>query len=218
MPNLSDIKIAENKYDVADADQLPEQRGGYQPLLQPGDYEFQLPSGVAGLWEPTNDGKNLKLSFYEEPLIVSRASNPQDVGLGYRGQLNTVPLNRAKKGEPPVLVDDLTNLLRFGFKDAQKVTSKTGLATAVNSHAGQFFKAKVEWSAKCDASKTRFLQAEDNTSVEDPSGAKGCGTKLYESKIPRNPDGSYPERFACPQCGAYLRAFGNITRFRPPSE
>lgn len=218
MANLSDVKIAENKYDVADADQLPEQRGGYQPLLQPADYEFQLPANVAQLWEPTASGKDLKLSFYEEPLTVSRATNPADIGLSYKGQLNTVPLNRARKGEPEVLVDDLTNLLRFGFKDNQKITSKTALAAAINSHAGQFFKAKVEWSAKCNSNQTRYLQAEDGTSVEDASGTKGCGAKVYERSIPRNPDGTYQERFACTQCGAYLRAFGNVMRFRPVSE
>jgi hypothetical protein len=217
MAKLSDVTIAENTYEAPA--EIPEQRGGFKPLLQPGDYEFQLPQNLKDLWEPTADGKNISLVFSESPLIVSRARDAQVIGLGYYGQISSRPFNRARKGEPDVLVDDLTYLLKYGLKDDRRPKTKTELGAYISEHASGFFMAQVEWSANCNEKAVRFVADANGQSVADPSGKVGCAKKYkqYRDEIPRAEDGTYQERFLC-QCGASLRCFGNLSRFRPATE
>jgi len=92
---------------------------------------------------------------------------------------------------------------------------------AINQYAGREFAADIEWSSSCNPNATRYITNENGASIEDPTGAPGCGNRYYSRDIPRDPTtGAKLERFICPNpnCGASLRSFGNLTRFGPASE
>ena len=83
----------------------------------------------------------------------------------------------------------------------------------VSAHAGQEFGADLRYSWRC--SKDRDVRARDGQGqVQLIEGKKGCGEAFYQEDVPKNADGSVPYEINCGQCGALLRAFGNLDNLR----
>jgi hypothetical protein len=109
------------------------------------------------------------------------------------------------------------------FKHASPIVGGLGLVQAVLIYAGQRFKARLGWQTSCNPNNEIY-----NADGERVQGKKGCGRRYGERAykkrngekvlaIPTLPNGQLAERFQCAgeNCGAYLRAFGNLSNFRP---
>ncbi len=217
MTNFSDLALTDDKIEGVDYDNVGEERGAFTPNLPEGDYEFQLPKNLAGLWEisASQKGQRVRLQFSnDEPLRVSNSRVPELIGSAWTGSISNVERNRARKGEPDRLVSDLGLFVRNALKDSTKISGQKELMALVNKHGGEKFVANNEWSAYCNQKKVRYVTDETGHSVEDPEGKQGCGANYYSSGLPRNADGSKADRLTC-ACGAALMARGNLARFRP---
>jgi hypothetical protein len=221
--NFSELQIKDDKIDGVDYDNIGEERKAFAPTLPEADYEFELPSNLANLWDkielktgPRAGQERVTLRFSaEDPLRVVTSKDASLIGAVWIGSISNVERNRARRGEPERLVSDLGFFVKNALKDTSKIASQKDLMVAVNKHAGKRFVAFNEWSANCDPGRTRYVTTSEGASVEDPEGKTGCGARYYSSNIPRNEgDGSKADRFSC-QCGAALMARGNLVRFRP---
>lgn len=215
------MALKDEEAQKVDYDKLPEQRGGGQPNINPGTYIFELPANVAEAWEirETTRGQRVAIkSDRDHPIVVAGVVREDDkplIGEVWYGSVSTAERNRAKKGEPEALVSDMTYLLRDGLEDKEAKPQKSReFMQAVSKHAGARFMADNTWSAFCNKAKPRYIEV-DGQVVEDPDKTPGCGENYYMRDIPRDAEGYYMERFTCKKCGASLRAFQNLERFRP---
>lgn len=210
------LALKDEKLDV-DYENIPEQRGGGRPNIDPGRYVFELPKNLAEAWVVRETGRGQRVAIESSrdcPIVLSRALKSSDealVGQVWYGSISNAERNRARKGEPERFVSDMTYLLKEGFGDPATPKSNKEMIVALNKHAGEAFSADNEWSCFCNKDKVRFISS-DGQAVEDPDGTKGCGKNYYQRDIPRDAEGYYQERFDC-QCGASLRAFQNLVRF-----
>lgn len=207
---------------------IPDQRTEFKPLIQPGDYLFSLPLNIASAWtafDTTVDGKSVQrvaVQFdSEHPLTVVGAKDSKLLGEWLQLRISNAERNRARKGDPPAFVSDMLYLLREAFGFTGKPERNRDWIAALNGFADKQFVAALTWSSFCNDQKTRYIEdPETGQAVEDPDKVKGCGARYYQRDIPKTEEGTLFERFACTQprdgyeCGASLRAFGNLERFR----
>ena len=230
MPKFEDLTIKEGAHEAAAADvgAMPEQFGGSKPNLPQKRFTFLLPQDIGALvtvQENKDLGDRIKYDFSGDGLAAYDAAGTH-VGQWF-GRISAVPRNRARKGEPERLVSDITYLaVALGhpskavtLKPSGKVEfvsadSQKALHEVIVSHAGQYFTAANEWSSYCNDQKTRYISDGAGGSVEDPSGTKGCGKRVYSRDIPKGPAGEDLDRFPC-ACGAQLLAFQQLSNFQP---
>ena len=216
MANLNELEGIGNDagFDV-NYDDVPEQLGGFAPTPPPGSYRFRLPGDLANIWEQfdvTIDDKpqkRLRAQFEESSVltITSSVSGDQD-GNAFRTRITNV---ERKRGKSDAKASDMLYLLR-ALGDEQHYASNKAYAEALMKFAGKEFVADVEWAAWCNSNKPIRSQDEDGNTVIVES-QNGCGERVYQRDIPKV-DGAYAETFGCPGCGALLRAFPNLARFR----
>jgi hypothetical protein len=90
---------------------------------------------------------------------------------------------------------------------------------ALSKYAGQAFTADVEWTARSNKNKTRYIYDAEGKVVEDPSGQKGSGKNWYQSDLKRekkDENGNILERFGDQQPDGSveaMRCFATLTRF-----
>jgi hypothetical protein len=228
---------------VVDYENVPEQRGDYKPLLQPGDFLFRLPKNLDLAWAEPFDAKvgdkgtfeRIAVQFdAEHPLAVIgapaalKAANPSVIGETVRCRISNAERNRARKGDPAAYVSDMYYFLFEGMAfDGKKPADNMEWITAVNAQAGKEFVAALTWSSFCSVDKVRYIDDGQGGTTEDPDKQRGCGARYYQSGLPRDEAGLYLERFTCSgkkqieggvvDCGASLRCFPNLERFRPAS-
>lgn len=215
-----------------DYNNLPEQGGGFGPLLQPGRYLFGLPSAdqltdanfdeVDPKPGATWTGKRLKVMFDKNaPLVVRQAINKDDVGTPYTTTITNIEMKRGKKDDPNApMVSDL-DYVNAALKVTPRPKTNGDYAKAIVAAAqagGQFY-AQQEWRWTCGVDRdARFPDGQGGFGtipLEGGTNQKGCGKKYYEKDVAKI-DGKYPEHVAC-ECGADIRAFGNLRRFEPAS-
>ncbi len=238
------LKLDKSKGKTAvDYEHVPEQRGEFKALLQPGDFLFRLPKNLDLAWaEPFeanvgDKGKFERIAVQfdpEHPLTVVgappalRAANPGVIGETVRVRVANAERNRARKGDPAAYVSDMYYLLFEGLGlDGKKPDENMEWIMALNAFAGKEFVAALTWSSFCSERNTRYIDDGQGGTTEDPDGTKGCGTRYYQSQLPRGEDGLFAERFTCGgkkqvdggtvDCGASLRCFPNLERFRKAS-
>ena len=217
---------------------IPEQRGANVPLIQPGDFLLELPKNIELAWaEPfnTNVGdeqvERVAVQFDpEHPLVIVaapvlvREADPSIIGQMVRVRVANNERNRARRGDPPALVSDMHYLLFEGLDFSGKPEENLDWILAMNQQAGKRFVAALTWSSYCSEKKTRYIDDGQGGSTEDPDKTKGCGSRYYQSQLARDESGFYLERFVCSgqiqieggttECGAALRCFPNLERFR----
>jgi hypothetical protein len=229
---------------VTDYEKIPDQRGGYKPLIQPGDALFRLPKNLAEAWvEPfmadvggTKDERVAVQFDDDHPLTIVKAHpalltiNPEAVGATLRFRISNAERNRAKKGEPQALVSDMYYLVFESFAsevNGSKPKDNLEWMALMSSLAGKEFVGAITWSTYCSKEKVRYLASEESESgVIDPEGVKGCGARYYSKDIPKE-GGLLVERFVCggkraieggvEECIASLRCYANVERFRAAS-
>lgn len=227
---------------LVDYEKVPEQRGEYKPLIQPGDYLFRLPKNLDLAWaEPFeanvgDKGKFERIAVQfdaEHPLTVVgappavKAANPAIIGETVKTRVSNAERNRARKGDPAAYVSDLYYLLVEGLGFVGKPSENMDWILSLNAYAGKEFVAALAWSSFCNKDKPRYIDDGSGGTTEDPEKQKGCGSRYYQSALPKDESGLYLERFTCGgkvqidggavDCGASLRCFPGLERFRTAS-
>lgn len=221
-PSINELGLSNDKVggDV-DFDNLPEQFGGGRELLTPGSYRFRLPStkDLQVVWDKfiASVGERINAIFNNEhPLIIVQSPGGTMNDQPYQTRISNVERARGKE---KIQVSDMDYLLKaLGFT-GKKPTTNAAYAAALVQFGGKEFGGDIEWSWYCNDKKN--IWAEDGQGgTKEIEGHLGCGTRYYMKDVPKDPTtGLYPERIICQgnngQCGASVRAFDQISRFRP---
>jgi len=230
MADINALGLRDDATDVGDPSKVPEQFQAPAPTPQPGRYEFRLPDNLSQAWNRMDaviDQKpveRVQIEFdSEHALIISWDASGELVGQRMDCRISNLERKRGKDGPS---VSDLFYLLREGLgaslNPKMKNSEWIGL---MNHYAGRFFGGDVELQASCNPNKP--IRGADNQPILD---TKGCGQRYYNADVPRV-SGIYQIRFTCGgtveerdfkqggllvkrQCGAVLRAFPQIARFR----
>lgn len=165
--------------------------------------------------------QRLRVKFDKDtPLIVvGGENNDRPVATTISNQ----PRNRARKGEPKLLVADMAYLLRESLVFKGPLTKNSEWYAAMNQYAGKVFRSEHGLIAFCNPEKVRYINDANDPSglgsVIDPSGQHGCGKRHYTSsfKLPAAQGGKFSDIVYCTQCQAKLRGFFQIERFLKPT-
>lgn len=253
MSGINDLNLRDEVTDE-NPSELPEQMGGQSlPVLLPGISIFKIPAEVAQCIEafdeeqkasddsvimmpdPKDPSKmipkvlqRLRVKFDKDfpLLVVGKGADDPNANHPVATQISNQPRNRAKKGDPPNKVADLTYLIRISLdnKTSPLTTPKEWLA-AIMWMAGKMFRAEHGLTARCNPDKVRYINDANDPSgrgsVEDPSGQKGCGARYYtkDFRLAKEHGGGFSDVMYCkkPECQAKLRGFFQIEKFLPPS-
>jgi hypothetical protein len=225
---------------------LPEQLGGQGlPTLLPGTHIFRIPTNVQELFEtydevlkdeagnpladPADPTKakiiqRLRVRFdRDNPLVVVGG---EDNDTPVTTSISNQPRNRARKGEPRIMVSDLAYLLRESLQYKGPLTKNSEWVHALTQYGGKIFRVEHGLSAYCSPDRIRYVHdPSDPTlvgSIQDPTGQHGCGQRLYTSafKIPaqNGQRGGFSDIAYCPKCSAKLRGFFQIEKYLKPTE
>lgn len=230
---------------------LPEQMGGSSVTLLPGIDVFKLPDNLAQLWSEREmeDGRT-KQKVKRQVLKMDRNSplvavGGQYDGLPFRATFSTNPRPRGKKDDPNTpWVSDAAYLLEIGLGDRSRPKTAELLKQAINRYAGRTVRLEHGLTGQCRGDKVRRILVEIanpqfnaqmpagpanpatvQQTIEDPSGAKGCGARYYTGDF-RNPDAKpgetqYDLEIQC-DCGAaenkvvVIRGYDSVDRILPP--
>lgn len=225
MAKLNDLQLGTEKIGDADFDQIPEQMGGYRPDPQPGTYLFKLPAKLDAIWdtiETKDRGTRLNAIFDDaNPLEIVQSPGGTLDGEPFQTRISNVERKRGKRDDPnAVEASDMDYLLRDGLGEKAKPKTNKQYADTLMKHAGETFKADIERSWFCNPNRN-IRTAEGDRTVE-VEGKLGCGARYYMKDVekvlsdPNDPNSPkvYPERITCGGCGAEIRGFSNLVRFR----
>lgn len=212
--------------DEVPTENIPEQGGSYIPLLPFTTFQFRLPDDLAECWEAfehtdaTTGAKTQRVRLRldaSHPLVV--VGGPRD-GAVMTATISSVPRPRGREKQP---IADLFYLLRTSLADKTPIRTQSDWIRAINAHAGRSIWLDLGGSARCDDTRVRYIltvnpeDPESYLAVEDPDGHHGCGHKYYTRDVKRDPETGQPlERFQCDKCGASLRVFQQIEKFKAP--
>jgi hypothetical protein len=228
---LESVRFSEDPIDVPDADEVPDQVREFVPTPPPGaGYVLQFPGKDGfGMSEfETTEGpdkkpcKRVKVLFgmgEGEPLTI--AGVPMDVdeaqiGQPFRWAVTNVGRNRARRGQPTLLVSEMYYLLKALGTPPQKGWTNKQYAEAMLKLANKYVMSTIEWNAYCNPKKAIWVSGEEGKLVEVPE-QMGCGKGLYQkdfAKAPKGEDGSWQRFIKCPNCPAVLRANTGLTAFQ----
>lgn len=229
MPKLNELGLGNERVgDQIDYATIPEQMGSFQEPPQPGSFRFKIPAKIDDIWETfdvanvKNPGKRLAAVFDEgHPLTIIQSPGGKYDGLPFTTRITNAERKRGKKDDTTAPeVSDMDYLFRDAFGITAKPATNVAYAQEFTKHAGAEFGADVEWSWRCRPDQDiRVDNGQGGTSTVE--GQKGCGTRYYQKdveKVLSNPDDPnsaqvFPLRITC-QCGAQLRAFPNLARYR----
>lgn len=235
--SMNELGLKKGTAEGVDYDNIPEERGGtFAPPVYPADYGLKLPGDLSKVWDVFEDADSkqwVTMIFDDDnPLTITNATDKALVGTNVRSRINNKPRNRGKKGEN-IMVSDMTYLVRAldpaarpgaGVKDQAKLNE--AFIAEMKKHAGKEFVAFQSWTASCDQKRDAYFYVLDaagqatgaTEKQENPdapgSNRQGCGTRYYLGDWPKDQSGRYYETRQC-QCGAVLRPFGQLERFRP---
>lgn len=227
--SINELELKAQPVGEIDFEHMPEEFKQAPMPPYPGTYRFKLPpkGRIEMLFDTFiskdangNDGPQcVSVNFDEDdPLVIVQGK--EKVGEGFATKINNRPRNRAKKGEPELLLSDGTYFLRAVDPDtAKKVRNydSKGFIDAVVKQAGKEFVADIEWSTVCNAERQIYVKDESGNlaAAVDEAGnpVMGCGEKYYMGSWARDTEGKYKDRLDC-KCGASLRPFGNLRNFK----
>jgi hypothetical protein len=200
-------------------DDLPE-FGGFRTPPQPGPFRFKLPADLSHAWDliTTEKGQRVSLILDEHaPLQII-----QSLGSRYNGEpFHTRLTNNERNRGSNVVASDLHYLLKaFGEKAAP--ATNTLWIKAVSAQAGKEFGADISYNYSCNPNRNKRVADGSGQVIE--TNEKGCGWRYYSGEgqmnankkigyVGKQGNGEYPTEVQC-QCGAVLRAFGNLDNLR----
>ncbi len=223
MPDIKSLGLKREQIEGKDLADLPDPTGAPQAPLPLGTYRFKLP-GKAAL---STCYEKVSTTIKDKPaeritavlrdaaaLTITQSRGGKMDGEPYGTRISNVERKRDRDGN--VYASDFDYLLR-ALGDKVKPRDNEAYAAALERHAEGEFLADSEWSAYCNDKQD--IYADDGQGGQSKvEGQKGCGARYYQSAIPKREDGELEERFLCGgkggQCGASLRVFSNLTRFR----
>ncbi len=226
--SLEALGLGKEQLEGTDFENIPENLGqSYPDPVQPGTYRFQFPTAaqMKAIWakvESTNHGERLNALFEDDAaLTIVQSPGHEHDGESYRWRVSNVPRERTAE---KILVSDMDLVLRGMGVTARPRTNKD-YALALIKLAGQTFTANQEFSWNCNPKKDIYVDDGTGTgNTTQVEGKPGCNARYYQrdvQKVPSNPDDPaspkvYPLRIQCsnPDCGASIRAFGNLTGFK----
>jgi hypothetical protein len=231
MASLQELGLSNDKIEGVDNfDDLAEQRA-FAPPPDPGTYRFQLPAAgpLAQAFGTVQSEKGQRIQVDlggDAPLVIVQSPGKTHDGEPFSTRISNIERKRDRQGL--VVASDMDYLLK-ALGETTRAKTNAAYGQALLKHAGQTFTADVEWSWNCNPRRAARFEGvnEDGTpsgayeTVDDPSSAlegddagkrAGCGTRYYQNDVPKV-DGKAPLRITC-QCGASVRAFANLTRFR----
>lgn len=243
--NLQGLGLTQDDEQQIDYSTLqPERRGG-PPTPYPGRYSFKLPNlNDPRIWKKITG--SIKIDGQAERKVERVQVALRDfAGLVIVGtgpgleswkdhpvwvNISNLERNRARQGQPVLLVSDMTYLIRA--LDPQAGPRKnTEFIAELCKHSGRIFSADLEYQAGCN--EERDAWTEKQVQVADPSvpggvritvqteqlkdaaglAKKGCGKRFYLNDWPTDPaTGRYYDRRYC-VCGAILRPFPSLRNF-----
>ncbi len=229
MAKLSDLQLKNDVLDTPDSlDQLPEQFGSFAPPPQPGGYRVRMPQPgpLSESFEKmdTKRGERIFVSLRDDAALYIE----QSPGGRYDQQTMSTRISNAerKRGKAEdSLASDLDYLLqvtKFPGK-RPKFGDNAAAAEAFIACAAKSF--GIDWEYQYSCNDTKAIRVEDpNNGVlvldgqEGRADQKGCGKRYYQGDVDRVPNEKngtmeFPNEITC-ECGAILRAFGQIARFR----
>lgn len=225
--SLQDLGLRDEELPTAGQllDELPE-FGARTPLPQPGSFRLRLPKDLSQCWaviDVTKNGKEeqrVKLLFDKDnPLLIV-----QSVGNRYDGQPLETNLtnNERARGNSGVVASDLHYLVKAM---GEKTVPKTNAAWVrlINGFGGREFGADWQYSWQCSENRDIYVP-DGQGGTQKVEGRKGCGWRYYMGDSQPNPTkkvgyiqrpagGDVPTDIQC-QCGAQVRAFGNLDNIR----
>jgi hypothetical protein len=237
MPNLNDLGTAPLA-DAVDVDHLPEQGGTPYPDPPPvGSYRWLLPRLNADAFTKvttTDYGDRVQVQFRGDfPLMIVQSLGGVHDKEPFQTSISNVPRKRDKEGTVASDWDYLNKALGEPTRPASNRAYAERLIAQSQVDGGKTFGSDLEYSWSCnDTRDAYFTDAEGNqttmVAADGTSKIQGCGAKYYQSRDGqwKQPDliakkagavpkegAVFPVRVQC-QCGATIRAFGNLTRFR----
>lgn len=231
MATINDLGLTtEQVGEALDYTTMQDQFGSYPDPPQPGSYRFRLPANLSRIWEIFDHvkgkppGKRIRAKFDESfPLTIVQSPGGTLDGEPFQTSITNAERPRGKADNPNLqFISDMDYMNRdvWGLQSKPPGGNK-GYADEFQKHAGTDFGADVEWNWYCNEKKDIYVP-NGSGGYQVVEGQKGCGTNYYQKdvdKIPSNPEDPnspkvYPMRVQC-QCGAHVRAFANLVRFRP---
>lgn len=215
--SLQDLGLGNEKLEGAEFGDIPENLGqSFVDPPQPGKYRFKFPTNMTAIWagiDSEKHGKRINAIFNEgSSLTIVQSPNTTTLpGEEFDTRISNVPRERTKE---KILVSDMDLLLR-AMGVTQRPKTNKDYAQALMKFGGKEFEATVEWSYRCDPKKE--IYADDGTGNQQKvEGKFGCGARYYQRDVPKE-NGLQPIRITCgnPECGASIRAFANLTGFKP---
>ncbi len=216
MANLNELGT-QTLNDGVDMANLGDSFGTSAPPPQPGPYRLALsPLGPDNFDKVSSSeyGDRVKVKFDDAaPLVIVQSVGGTHDGEPFKTTLTNTPRKRGKKDDPNAPVSSDWDLLNRALGEETRPASNKAYAERLiaRSQARQQFGADVEWSWQCRDDKDIFA---DNGSggFAQVAGTKGCGRRYYQKDVEKV-NGEFPLRITC-ACGANIRAFGNLTKFR----
>lgn len=235
MPKLSDLGLTNEQIGQAlDYPTMPDQFGAFPDPPYPGTYRFRFPARVDDIWETfdhtqgTPPGKRIRARFDENrPLVIIQSPDGTKDGEPFQTGISNAERKRGRKEDPTVpMISDMDYFFRDVFGLAQQ-PQRTNVAFAQAFMAAApnvEFTADIEWNWFCNPKKDIYVD-NGQGGYQAVEQQKGCGASYYQKDIkdagmmqpstPADPNSAkvYPLRITC-ACGANIRAFPNLTRFR----
>lgn len=215
---------------------LPEQMGGARSTLLPGISTFRIPENIAQLWHDVDieDKRQTLANGTPNPTVTQKVRRKQlkfdranplvVVGGPHDGEPMTAtftnhPRPRGKKDNPQTpWISDLAYLLEIALNDKSRPKTVDALVAQITKYRGKTMRLEHGLTAQCRGDKVRYIlvqTAEGESTIQDPTGAKGCGARYYTKDFKNPENNTFDTEIQC-DCGAVLRGFEQVERFLPP--
>lgn len=230
MPKLNDLGLSQEQVgQQLDYASMPDQMGGFTEPPQPGAFRFRFPPRLDDIWEKfehTNGnppGVRLRAKFGSaSPLTIIQSPQGKYNGDPFETSVTNAERRRGKREDTtaPWICDmDYINRDVWGLR-GKPTGGNVGYAQEFMKHANSEFSADIEWSWYCNDRKNVWVDNGQGGTTE-VEGKLGCGTNYYQKDVQKvlsdpmdlNSPPVFPLRIQC-QCGAMVRAFANLVRFR----
>jgi hypothetical protein len=222
---------------------LPQQMGSYLGPLPVGPYVFALPplSALKGCFDVIENPKELdqpvkqRLAYvFKEDAALTVVQAPRSlgedrvkefVGRQLRQRITNVARRRGKRDDPNAKsASDADYLLgALGETTLPARGDNAAYGKALLKYPSKHFGADIEYGWQCRDDKPIKVESEPDAAgntqlitldgTEGQAEQKGCGKRFYQNDVPKDADGSIPNRILC-TCGATLFANENLVRFR----
>lgn len=229
------VKIRDNREYLKNGTANPTGPLGQFATVDPNDPTKRLGAEV----------ERLQLKFDRNaPLVVVGGAHD---GVPMTATITSNPRPRGKKADLSTpWISDLAMLVVNSLQDPRRPVEIGHYQQILPAYAGRVVRLETGLTAQCRPDKVRYIQTyvpgpngqpeidpstgrPKVTTVQDPSGKKGCGKRYYTSDF-ANPAGGFDTAIAC-TCGTptpaeaaagyrpvvvELRGFEQIERFLPP--